>query len=189
MHVCVCVYCRVDSSPIACSWITFLPVCLILFSSSTRLDFLLWDLRLFEEAYSVQSLESCHDQPWTTNTSKGSKVCGPNISSITELTLWGFALKRHRGANSLSWKVFAVQMFTDREDDNICTYTMYAKTHTHRGTIPRHTHKKGWNITITGMQTDSHTSSHSSDISKEIVICDYSNLSSCDSCKRSEAGQ
>lgn len=87
VHMCVC--CCVDCSVTACSWITFLPVCLILFPSSAGLDFLLWELGLFEEAYWARSLEGCQDQPWLTNTSEGSKVTGPNISSITEQTLWG----------------------------------------------------------------------------------------------------
>lgn len=91
-HVCVCVCECVavwTAALLRVSWITFLPVCLILFPSSAGLDFLLGELGLFEEAYWARSLEGCQDQPWLTNTSEGSKVTGPNISSITEQTLWG----------------------------------------------------------------------------------------------------
>lgn len=95
VRLCVCVCSCVDGSTITCSWITFLPVCLILFPSSTGLDFLCWELGLFEEAYWARSLEGSQDQPWPTNTSEGSKHTGPNISSITNSL--GFTLPRHRG--------------------------------------------------------------------------------------------
>lgn len=74
----------VDSSSIACSWITFLPVCHMLFPSCTGLDFLLWELGLFEEPYWACSLEGCQDKAWLTNTSKGSKLAQPNISSVSK---------------------------------------------------------------------------------------------------------
>lgn len=51
-RVCVCECVAVwTAALLRVSWITFLPVCLILFPSSAGLDFLLGELGLFEEAY------------------------------------------------------------------------------------------------------------------------------------------
>lgn len=86
LSVCTCVFSCVDSSSIACSWITFLPVRLMQFPSCTGLDFLLWEQGLFEESYWACSLGGCQDKPWLTNTSKRSRLTEPNISSITEQT-------------------------------------------------------------------------------------------------------
>lgn len=74
----------VDSSSIACSWITFLPVCLMLLPGCAGLYFLLWELGLFEDIHRARSLEGCQDQPRLTNTSKGSERTKTNISSVTE---------------------------------------------------------------------------------------------------------
>lgn len=145
-----------------------------------------------------------HDQPWTTN-----KIVGQTFpQSLTKH--FGVCTQKAQGR-----QLPIVESFHCAEEWSCSpigktrtyahTLCMQKPPHTHtkeqsttdestcRSKIPRHTYKKSWNITITGVQTDSHTSSPcsftSSDRGKEIVICDYSNLSSCDSCKRSEVGR
>lgn len=135
LYVCVRLCCCVDSSAIACSWITFLPVCLISFPSSAGLDFLLWELGLFEEAYWARSLEGCQDQPWPANTSKGSKLTAAKHFLNHWTDSLGFTLPRRRGTNSLMLSVGSLSCAEERscsharEDEckNTCEHSAACK--------------------------------------------------------------
>jgi len=171
LSVCVCVFSCVDSSSIACSWITFLPVCRMLFPSCTGLDFLLWELGLFEEAHWARSQEGCQDQPWLTNTSKGSKLTEPNISSITAQTLWRLYSQGSEAPNpkSSQWRLLAAQ----RNGAHVSTCIKhFVGQHTCDGTHLQTrctcTHIKGGKVTTTGVQTAPHTSFPCSVIGRDV---------------------
>lgn len=156
--MCVCVCCCVDSSSIACSWITFLPVCLISFPSSAGLDFLPWELGLFEEAYWACSPEDCQDQPWPTNTSEGSKLAGPNISSITEQTLWGLHSQGAKGHQLPNAR---------RGEERSCSHARSTNARTHVSTCTPN--PAAW--TFTYMYARTHRQKHQAHTCTPCSVC------------------
>ncbi|CAB1428818.1 unnamed protein product [Pleuronectes platessa] len=70
-----------------------------MFPNSTGLDFLLWELGLFEEADQASSLEGCEDRPRLTNTSSSERrPRDKRFLHRPTLALWGLHLQGSGGA-------------------------------------------------------------------------------------------